>query len=211
MKADRTEDKRVILSAFGGKCKDLCASFTVEAALLFPIIFFLICGLIDFSFFLHEKMCVETIAYKTASSAVLQQRNEIEFQEKTVNFYRQKDSNVLERYIGRSDKTQTTAEEYLDQELSAIKLADIEDTAITVSPLSVTVEVSLSYHSRFFMILDGFSDRIFDTTVVVKQDVYRPEEITRIASVLFETAKGIPKAEELLEKIKNGVSIFKSE
>ncbi len=185
------------------------ASFTVEAALIFPIVFFIVCGLIDVSFFLRDRALAEAAVSRASARAVMQQKYAIDYTSQQADFTKIEQENIADRTIGRTKETQEATKEYLNDQLEAVTFASITEEEVLVTQWKVTVRVHVKFHSVFFSAIDTLADDLFTTDISKEQSIYNPVEVTRIAAALYETAEGIQGAETIMDKIGKMISLIR--
>lgn len=178
----------------------LPASFTVEAAFIFPIIIFLIVALIQIGFYLHDRIVIEALLHQTVNQAVVQQRNGTSFAEGTLNFQVIAQTGIVDRYFLRTEETQALIDDYIITHSDNLLMCELRNLQVEVSLTRILVKCELSAVKPLLGIPLKISATLMTTEFNIEETVYRPEEISRMAAAIMITAKKVPGVEETLKK-----------
>jgi hypothetical protein len=177
-------------------------SYTVEMALLFPVILFIIVGLIYLGFYMHDQDRLEAVMNET----LLKGRNFI---------HREADMNTglidYEAYYNRGilyslqDNLQGKKQEihnYLEEQLeSRLFIADITSIEIEASHSNLNIEIKGEMMLPFPGIRPLFSKRGTVVTVEQQASIQNSAEFIRIFSIFSGVADKVPVIDETLKKL----------
>lgn len=177
-------------------------SYTVEMALLFPVILFIIVGLIYLGFYMHDQDRVEAVMNDT----LLKGRNLIQ---------READMNTgfidYEAYYNRGilyslqDNLQSKEQEihnYLEEQLkSRLFIADITSIDIDASHTNLSIEIKGEMILPFPGIRPLFSKRGTAVSVTQQTSIQNSTEFIRIFNIFSGVADKMPVVDETLKKL----------
>lgn len=177
--------------------------FTVEAALVMPIVLFVIYALFYLSFYLHDICRIQNVADMVLSKAAFSIKHIAEINNGKVDYENINDRGVLYLLLGDTSKIEEDIKKHLSQELEdGLICSQIKEIKTKVSKFSIRIEVT----SDFILPLKGVY-RYFrpdkDNTLLVSCPIHNPAETVRAGEVLLESGKKIKGVEEFVNKIKN--------
>ena len=189
--------------------KTLKGSYTIEAALIFPFILYIIFALIYLGFYLHDYGKVKTIIYESQIRGKGLVRNEanivsgsIPYQEcinRTIFYPVHNDFELKEKQISN----------YIDSKSRNILLiSEIKDINVDVELFNIKTKVLLKMNFPIKTI-----ERLFlgdeEITIECKEKIHNPTDFIRGYEVASNIGKKIDIVNQLVSQIKKIIGIFK--
>lgn len=179
------------------------ASFTVEMAVIMPVVLYTILTLIFLSYNLHDRCKIQAAADKALHKASIYMKHKSDLAAGEIKYENINDRGILYLITGITQDEQNEIEEFLYRELeSGLLCTNI--TYVGVKTSIFNAELEISGRSRLpathFM---GFLKR--DINVRAEGPVHDPAEAIRISEVILETGEKIKGINKLIEKIRDSV------
>ena len=181
--------------------KKIKGSFTVEAALVMPIVLFVITSLICLSFYLHDKCRIEGSVDKALFKASMTLKHNADIETGAVNYENINDRGVFYLLMGSTKVAEGNLQTFLEQELSG-GLLSTEVTKITVKAgkLSASIAVEGEFKIPVSGVLDYFNPNP-KLVIEVNCPIHNPAEVLRISEVILDTGEKIKGMEALKRKL----------
>jgi hypothetical protein len=180
-------------------------SFTVEAALILPMVIFIILAIIFLTFYLYDVCSIEDVTDKVLHQAALTLKHEANITTGVVDYPKIRNRGVFYLLTGDTEEEEAAIEAYLWQELGrGLFFAKITDIQVTAGKWKVTVSVKAEFRIPVRGIMDFFQPDIITYEVV--RPVHNPAESIRISEVILNTGakiKGLDTLKNQLDNILN--------
>lgn len=181
--------------------KKLKGSFTVEAALVMPIVLFVTISLIYLSFYLHDKNRIEGTVDKALFKAMMTLKHDADIETGAVNYEGINDRGIFYLLIGKANAMEEDIQTFLEQKLSGGLLStEVTKVSVTAGKLKVSIVVEGEFKIPIRGILDYFNPSS-KLVIEVNCPIHNPAEILRISEVILNTGKKIKGMEALQEKL----------
>lgn len=178
-------------------------SFTVEAALILPMVIFIILAIVFLSFYLYDICRIEGVMDRVLHQAALTLKHESNIATGEVDYLKLRDRGVFYLLIGDTNEEEAAIEDYLWQELDkGLFFAKVTDIQVTAGKQKVTVSAEAEVRIPVSGILDYF--RPHNISYEVSCPIHNPAEAIRLSEVILHTGskiKGLDKLKEGLEKL----------
>lgn len=182
-------------------------SYTVEAALIMPVILFIVIALCYMAFYMHDKIRIQSILDSALLKEGMYLKHESEFATGKI-LYEQLGERGIGQYIFIQEKeNKEEMEEYLRAQLKdGLYITHIKSIEIMIEPLEVEAVIYADIRFPFHKIRSYFSGKGKQMVISNKVQSYHPAEFvwgyTALNQVLTET-EGYEKIKMKLNKIIN--------
>ena len=178
-------------------------SFTIEAALIMPIILFVILAITYLSFYLHDICRINALVDNALYRAQFLIKHEVDFMTSEINYHDINDRGVFYSIFGNAEKEEEDIKEYVAVLLErGLLLAHITDINVSVKGsdinISVQIKIKLPFKGAFNYI--GSNEAL---TVEAFGKIHNSTESVRISEVVLDTGskiKGMDKLKKKFEK-----------
>ena len=176
-------------------------SFTVEAALLLPMIIFIMYAMVFLAFYLHDRNRLEGIVDEVLHKAALTLKHEADLASGSVEYENIGDRGVFYLLTGDTKEQEEEILEYLwALSDTGLFLMEVTDIQVEVNKIKVKIILKGECEIPARGILEFFHpDRI--VTVEADRSIHNPSEFIRISEVVLDTGSRIKGFQELKEKI----------
>lgn len=179
-------------------------SMAVEAVYLIPFILFVIFALLSMTFYLHDKILLQTkLNHEVAKECALLQ-NETVYETGKISYEKLLKRKVLYS-LESLDKEKSQFQEKLEKELNqGFYLFCVDGISVTFSHTNVKVEAKCKVSFPMEAIKQYFTKTGYEVEQRVEGVVHQPAEFVRVYDVLAETldsTKGGARIKEVLKKI----------
>lgn len=185
------------------KIKSLSASFTLEAAMIMPIVFFVIFAIISLTFCLYDQCRIQGITDIVLHKAAFAMKHEAEIATGKVSYDRLNDRDIFYLPFGSTKEPEESIRLYLLGELNDnLLITDLSDAVVSVGRFGISVTVE----GRLRIPIRGIRDFLpGDPGITVKAEAsfHNPAETIRISEVVLETGTKIKGIEALKEGLGN--------
>jgi hypothetical protein len=183
--------------------KSVRGSVTVEAALVMPLIVFIIFALLYLTFFLHDKSRIQNAVDKTLHKAALTVKHEADISSGEVYYEDINNRGVFYLPFGSTEEEENKIWDYVSRELqNGLLIADISNIKVNAGKfkIQITVEadmpVSLPGIRQFLKNLSRIK-------IVESSQIHNPTEQIRVSEVILDTGLKIKGVEALKDKLDN--------
>ena len=186
---------------------NVSGSYTVEAALLFPCVLFIVIGLLYLGFYMHDKVRIQSILNQAATKSRALIRNEAAIDSGAINYEEYLQRGFL--YFIENDLSLKKEEiaNYLENKLNnGLFLAKIETIVVTVTLSNVHMEVSASMQIPFFEVRNLFLKSGFNIKHSNNTEFHNPVEFIRIFEVFTGVTDKIEAVDKVLKKLQKILS-----
>lgn len=182
----------------------LNGSFTVEATIIIPLIFFLIFALFYLGFYLHDFNRIQGVIDNTLNKASLMIKNDADLINGDIHYDKIKEKPVFSLFSQNTVELENNIKGYMDTGLNrGLFIMDIthKEVAITGGRIKIMIvtksKISLGGVLNFF---DPVREQTYESTYTI----YNPADFVRKAEMVLDTGsriKGLDELKENLEKI----------
>lgn len=179
----------------------LRGSFTVEAALLLPMILFILFSMVCLSFYLHDRSRMEGILDEVLHKGAITAKHEADMRTGKVEYENIGNRGVFYLLTGDTEQQEKELEDYLQEILEqGFFLTEITDIQVEVNRLTIRIALEGEFEVPMKGILEFFHpDR--KITVEAERWIHDPSEFIRISEVVLDTGSRIKGFEELKGRI----------
>ncbi len=177
-------------------------SFTVEAALVLPIVLFVILAVIFLSFYLYDVCRIEGITDKILHQAAMRMKHESTLATGEIDYQNINDRGVFYLITGSTEEEEAEIEAYLWQELTTgLLCTEVTNIKVTAGKRKVTAAVEAESGVLIKGIWNYFRPKGF--VYEIARPVHNPAESIRFSEVILETGSKIKGLDALQEQITN--------
>lgn len=177
------------------------ASFTVEAAIVMPLVLYTILALIFLSFNLHDRCRIHCMADKVLHKASIYMKHDADITTCKTDYENINDRGILYPITGNTADERIEIEQYLISELEyGLLCTEITGIEVKAGKLMVRLEIQgrLDVPATLFM---SFLKRSIH--VRAERPLHNPAEAIRISEVILETGTRIKGVDKLIEKLES--------
>lgn len=196
--------KKNIISNVKNTDDALNGSFTVEATIIIPLVFFLIFALFYLGFYLHDLNRIQGAVDATLNRAALIIKNEADLINGDIHYDRIKDRPVFSLFSQNTIELENNIKDCLDTKINkGLFITDITGKEVSIRGGKIKImivsksKIGLVGVSRFF---NPVSQQTYESTYTI----YNPADFIRKAEIVLDTGsriKGVDKLKESLGKI----------
>lgn len=184
------------------KCSECDGSYTVEAALVFPIIFFVILFLLNYTFYYYDRAKLQADIDDIARKAGAYMTYEVGLEDNKVSRVSVSLKNTFWVFFGNRQPKEDALKQYMiDRLKSGYYVLDVQDVNVSSTYSSVTVAgivrtkfYGMNWINRFFN--DSFT---FDFSQTTKS--FPREEKARALQAIISLGKEIKGVEQTLDQL----------
>lgn len=183
------------------------ASYTVEAALVFPVAFFVLIFMMNYTFYCHDRAKIQAEMNELINLSANYMAYDINPEKRIIDRLDIIEKNVLWVFIGNRDSRKEKIKEYAWKQLDSnlyitkIKSIDVDSsfTRLTIRGKATMEPIGLGW-------LSGLLVYPFEISFGQRQSVFPREEKARILQALIELGTNIKGVDELLGKLVKFIS-----
>lgn len=184
-------------------------SYTVEAALILPIIIFIIIGLLYLGFYLHDKVKVQSVIDDTATRGREWIQCETNLETGIMDSSSYRNRSLLYPYFSDYKEKEYEIKTYLMNQLNS-GLFILKLDAVTVSASSNRIYIMVNGHMQ---VPFGEVKQLFTNTGLSFQDeskieIHHSVEFIRIFEVFSGVAEKVKFIDEILQRLHKVIGLF---
>lgn len=192
--------------------KYIKGSFTVEAALVFPIILFVIISLIYIGFYMHDKVYIKAVIDQAAMKEGMFVKHESEFSNGKIAFEEINKRNIFDSLFGDLSSQKNVLESYLDIKLSrGMFIGVIKEIETEVTHSVIEIRVNVDMDIPFSLVREYFTGKSTDISVSSKVPIHNPAEYARLIEVVYDTSSNVKGFDQIKEKLREFIEFFNKE
>jgi hypothetical protein len=185
-------------------------SYTVEAALIFPCIFFVIIGLMYLGFYMHDKVRIQAIIDETVIKGRALIRTETNIKTGLLDYEAYYERGIFYFINNDIQEKQNHVYDYIQNQLSrGFFIASVENINVTVTNSNISIKVNASMDFPYVDIERLFLESGLSVQLVNNSDIQNPVEFIRIFDVFSGVADRVEvvngtliKLQKILSKIR---------
>lgn len=181
--------------------RTLKGSFTVEATIIIPLIFFLIFALFYLGFYLYDLNRIQGAIDKSLNKAGLSIKNEVNLINGDIYYDKIKDRPVFSLLSQSKIELENNIKDCIDRELNrGLFIMDIihKEVDITNGKIKIMIRAKTKISLRG---VRDFLDPMREQNHEGTYKIYNPADFIRKAEIVLETASGIKGLDELKENM----------
>lgn len=177
-------------------------SYTVEAALVFPIVIFVVIGVLYLAFYLHDKVKIQGLIDEASLKAKAYVRNETDINTGLIDYETYNKRGIFYPLRNDLDHKEEKMKEYLEGKLSSgLFIADLDAVEVILGYSDIDIEVSVDMDIPFFDVRQYFTGSGFSLRLKNTVPIQNPMEFIRIFSIFTAVASKIRIIDETLKKL----------
>ena len=180
------------------------ASYTVEAALIMPIIIFVIMALIYMSFYMHDKSKIQAILNATMIQASQMVKHEYIIDNKEIDYIHLDDRGIYFPVVGNLEVEKNKMIESLEKQLDkGLFIANIDDVVIDITHTKVAIKVEAIMNISFLRIKEYFRGSGTKITISSVGRIHYPAEFVRRLDVIEGTLEDVEGYDQIMKKLQD--------
>lgn len=175
-------------------------SYTVEAALLLPVILFVIVSFIYLSFYLHDKYRIEEVLNIASLKAIAYNQTETNMVTGQVDYESYLNQGIFYRFESRENKEKEVfhyLHTYLNERLFLTKVNKIE---VKISHVDIEIRVIANVDVPTFG--EIYSDDYRINFYISEENIMSAREFVRMFDTLGGVAEKVPGADKAIDMLK---------
>jgi len=178
-------------------------NITVEAALVMPVVVFVLFALMYLSFYLHDRCIVQSAVDQTLHRAALTLKHEADFSTGEIYYKEINSRGVFYLPFGSTKAEEDNIRKFLQKELEdGLFLAKISGVHVDVGKFNITISVEADISITMPGVTNIWEPNNY-MTVKGKSQIHNPAETIRLSEVILDTGTKIKGVEALKEKLEN--------
>jgi Flp pilus assembly protein TadG len=181
--------------------KGMKGSLTVEAALIMPLVIFMLFALMYITFYLHDRCRIQGAVDKALYKAMLTIKHEADISTGETDYENINTRGVFYQLFGDTKPDEDQILELINNELKGrLLLVKIKAATVTADKFNITVttraEAAVSLKGA-----GSFLTWLPEIKVQEKGEIHNPQELIRIAETVLDTGSKIKGVAAFLEKL----------
>lgn len=179
------------------KGRVLQGSFTVEAALIMPMLFYLIFSLFYLSFYLHDINRIQGYLDKMLNRTSILIKHEADIKSGEIIYSKINQRGILYNIVGKSEVLEDDIRSYITEELSdGLFMMQITDIQVKIEKYRIEAKVEIRTRMPIKGVLSFFKPR--QQKVIEEQvTIHDPADTIRMSEVILDTGSKVKGLEEL--------------
>lgn len=188
--------------------KKLDGSYTLEAAILFPLILFIITALLYTCFLLHDKAIIEGAVHLTVLDGEKAAKKSMDPVLKEIDYDRFIKNGIFQP-LYNSGKEEAAMKTVLQNNISQmVMLAQVYGVTVEIKQDEVNARVDYGFHMPIRGIWEIFKSGGTEFTYSEKKSFDNNEEFIRIFQIAMDTGKELPGADSILKMLQKSIKIL---
>lgn len=179
------------------KGRVLQGSFTVEAALIMPMLFYLMFSLFYLSFYLHDINRIQGYLDKMLNRTSILIKHEADIKSGEIIYSKINQRGILYNIVGKSEVLEDDIRSYITEELSdGLFMMQITDIQVKIEKYRIEAKVKIRTRMPIKGVLSFFKPR--QQKVIEEQvTIHDPADTIRMSEVILDTGSKVKGLEEL--------------
>lgn len=181
--------------------KYLKGSYTVEAAIIFPFIIFIICAIMYLGLYMHDKVLLQCAVDKLILNADSMTKHILN-EDSSINYKKINNRDILRSICGDFSIESEMLEKYIMERLD-LYIIKIDTIDIKINNSKVYINIIYRLNIPIHV------NRYFNTRTIYLEltgNIQNPSEFLRIFSVLEEEGSQIKGIEEVINKLRKYIN-----
>lgn len=184
--------------------KKLQANYTIEAALVFPIIFFVILFMLNYTFYCYDRAKLQAQLNDAMRRSAALMSYEIDLLDSAVNRISLASKDFLWVLLGDRHPKEQLIQEYCVNELDkGMYITRLEQISVESSYTELIIRGTATVQVIGLDWLSGFADYPFEIKMGQSENTFPREERARIIEAMIELGTNIKGVESIIEKVRN--------
>ena len=184
-------------------------SYTVEAALILPIILFIIIGLMYLGFYLHDKVKIQSIINDTSTRGGELIQYEADLETGLIDYDRYQNRSLLYPYFADFSKKEYEIDTYLVERLKrGLFIAKIDSVTVSASSNKIHILVNGHMDIPFREVKQLFTDNGLTFSNESTMEIHNTVEFIRIFDVFSGVAEKVKFIDEILQNLQRLIGSF---
>lgn len=180
----------------------LQGSYTVEMALIFPIVFFVIISLIYMTFYMHDKVRIQSVADQAVIYGSELVKHEKTDKHMDIDYSCLDNRGIYFPLIGDLQKENKILQSYVTEKLKrGLIIGEVTDVHIDLSKKEVEIKIKVNMKIGILRAKEFFSGSGTNITIVGKGRVHYPAEFVRQFDVIEGIVDDIQGYDDLINKL----------
>jgi len=185
-------------------------SYTVEAALILPIILFIIIGLLYLGFYLHDMVKIQSKLDETSLKGREFIQYETDLYTGLVHYSSYRERTFLYPYFVDFSEKENTLTTYLRKQFDAgLFITKIDFTKVSVASNKISLLVQGHIEIPFQEVIQLLFPTGIDLQKESQVEIHNPVEFIRIFDVFSGALEKVKYIDEILQKLKNILNFVK--
>ena len=182
------------------------ASFTVEAAIVVPIVTVVIFFILYMSFYLHDRAKIQATLHEIITDGTLL----IQYGINPDGYVTNEEREILYHYFDDKESEIEVIEKLIQEAFEKkLFIANIDDVSITNNIGELIILGNLVYETPISGFMSSFSKQSISIPIKIKGTIFKREEITRVADVVLNTGENIKGVKAAIDKLAQLRNIIK--
>lgn len=178
------------------------ASYTVEAALILPMVIFVIMALIYMSFYMHDKMKIQAIINSNILQGGLMVKHEWNTDNNETDYINIDNRGIYYPVIGETEDEVHKIKENLKNELSGkLYIAEIRDIVVEADHLKLSIKIEAVMNISILRVKDFFTGNGTHLMLSGNGRIHYPAEFVRQIDMVEEMINDRDGYGKVLEKL----------
>lgn len=185
-------------------------SYTVEAALILPIILFIIIGLLYLGFYLHDKVKIQSIIDDTTTRGRELIQFETDLETGLIDYSNYRNRPFLYPYFADFKEKENKINTYLMKQLSTgLFITKVDSISLSASSKTIHILVNGHMDIPFRQVKQLFTNGGLSFSNENKIEIHHSVEFIRIFEVFSGVAEKVEFIDEILQNLQKLIGLFK--
>lgn len=185
-------------------------SYTVEAALILPIILYIIIGLLYLGFYLHDKVKIQSAINDTSTRGRELIQYEADLETGLIDYDYSQNRSLLYSYFTDFTEKEYKINTYLVEQLNrGLFITKVDSVVLSASSNKIHVLVNGHMNIPFREVKQFFTDKGLTFSNENTMEIHNTVEFIRIFDVFSGVAEKVKFIDEILQKLQKLIGSFK--
>ncbi len=185
------------------RSKKIQANYTVEAALVFPLIFFVLLFMLNYTFYCYDRAKLQAKMNDVMRRSAAFMSYDIDLWDNTVNRTSLANKEFLWVFLGDRKPKEDLIQQYCMYELSqGLYITSIEQMSVDSTYTELMIRGTATVQVIGLKWVSGFSDYPFEIKMGQSGKTFPREERVRIIEAMIELGTDIKGVEKILQQVR---------